>query len=186
MELAQQQAQKQVLSQGLRRSLEVLQLPQTELEGYLQEAVLSNPLLEMELPQDLHLPDPEGEPARALAEREADTWEASDSESAAVWDLPADSAWEGSAGEGFQELEGVSGRVFDMTVTLDPAACQNLEIRLGVEGRFYTSLQYLGQQGIAIRYTGGLVRITCGTPEENRAVLQEMAAYFAATPAEGE
>ena len=30
----------------------VLQLPQTELEGYLQEAVLSNPLLEMELPQD--------------------------------------------------------------------------------------------------------------------------------------
>ena len=46
--------------------------------------------------------------------------------------------------------------------------------------------QYLGQQGIAIRYTGGLVRITCGTPEENRAVLQVMAAYFAATPAEGE
>ena len=103
MELAQQQAQKQVLSQGLRRSLEVLQLPQTELEGYLQEAVLSNPLLEMELPQDLHLPDPEGEPARALAEREADTWEASDSESAAVWDLPADSAWEGSAGEDFTD-----------------------------------------------------------------------------------
>ena len=103
MELVQQQAQKQVLSQGLRRSLEVLQLPQTELEGYLQEAVLSNPLLEMELPQDLHLPDPEGEPARALAEREADTWEASDSESAAVWDLPADSAWEGSAGEDFTD-----------------------------------------------------------------------------------
>ena len=46
--------------------------------------------------------------------------------------------------------------------------------------------QYLGQQGVAIRYTGGLVRITCGTPEENRAVLQEMAAYFAATPAEEE
>ena len=45
--------------------------------------------------------------------------------------------------------------------------------------------QYLGQQGIAIRDTWGLVRITCGTPEENRAVLQEMAAYFAATPAEG-
>ena len=103
MELVQQQAQKQVLSQGLRRSLEVLQLPQTELEGYLQEAVLSNPLLEMELPQDMHLPDPEGEPARALAEREADTWEASDSESAAVWDLPADSAWEGSTGEDFTD-----------------------------------------------------------------------------------
>ena len=99
MELAQQQAQKQVLSQSLRRSLEVLQLPQTELEGYLQEAVLSNPLLEMELPQDARLPDPEQEPARAMAERESDTWESSDSESAAVWDLPA--AWEGSAGEDF-------------------------------------------------------------------------------------
>ena len=57
---------------------------------------------------------------------------------------------QGSAGEGFQELEGVSGRVFDMTVTLDPAACRNLEIRLGVEGRFYTSLQYLGQQGLFV------------------------------------
>lgn len=101
MELAQQQAQKQVLSQGLRRSLEVLRLPQTELESYLQEAALSNPLLDMELPQDARLPDPEGEPARAMAQRETDTWEASDSESAAVWDLPADSAWEGGPGEDF-------------------------------------------------------------------------------------
>ncbi len=99
MELVQQQAQKQVLNQSLRRSLEVLQLPQTELEHYLQEAALSNPLLELELPQDVRLPDPEQEPARALAEREADTWEASDSESAAVWDLPAGAVWEGRDGE---------------------------------------------------------------------------------------
>lgn len=43
--------------------------------------------------------------------------------------------------------------------------------------------QYLGQRGIAIRYTGGLVRITCGTTGENREVLKEIADYFAATPA---
>ncbi|MGI6255586.1 MAG: pyridoxal phosphate-dependent aminotransferase [Acutalibacter sp.] len=42
---------------------------------------------------------------------------------------------------------------------------------------------HMGEQGIAIRYTGGLVRITCGAPEENRAVLQELADYFAAVPA---
>lgn len=40
----------------------------------------------------------------------------------------------------------------------------------------------LGERGIAIRYTGGLVRITCGTPEENRAVLQALAENFAAAP----
>lgn len=105
MELTQQQAQKQVLSQGLRRSLEVLQLPTTELEAYLQEAALSNPLLELELPQDARLPDPEQEPARDRAQREADTWEASGSESAALWDLPAgDGAfggWEGAPPEDF-------------------------------------------------------------------------------------
>lgn len=104
MELTQQQAQKQVLSQGLRRSLEVLQLPTTELEAYLQEAALSNPLLELELPQDARLPDPEQEPARDRAQREADTWEASDSESAAVWDLPAGEetfGWESAPSEDF-------------------------------------------------------------------------------------
>lgn len=42
--------------------------------------------------------------------------------------------------------------------------------------------RHLGERGIAIRYTGGLVRITCGKPEENRRVLQELAAYFAAVP----
>ena len=40
-------------------------------------------------------------------------------------------------------------------------------------------LGYLARQGVAIRYTGGLVRITCGAPEENKIVLEEMAGYFA-------
>ena len=40
-------------------------------------------------------------------------------------------------------------------------------------------LGYLARQGVAIRYTGGLVRVTCGAPEENKIVLEEMAGYFA-------
>ena len=40
-------------------------------------------------------------------------------------------------------------------------------------------LAYLARQGVAIRYTGGLVRITCGAPEENKIALEEMAGYFA-------
>lgn len=40
-------------------------------------------------------------------------------------------------------------------------------------------LAYLARQGVAIRYTGGLVRVTCGASEENKIVLEEMAGYFA-------
>lgn len=40
-------------------------------------------------------------------------------------------------------------------------------------------LGYLARQGVAIRYTGGLVRVTCGAPEENKIALEEMAGYFA-------
>ena len=40
-------------------------------------------------------------------------------------------------------------------------------------------LGYMARQGVAIRYTGGLVRVTCGAPEENKIVLEEMAGYFA-------
>ena len=40
-------------------------------------------------------------------------------------------------------------------------------------------LAYLARQGVAIRYTGGLVRVTCGAPEENKIVLEEMTGYFA-------
>ena len=39
-------------------------------------------------------------------------------------------------------------------------------------------LRFLGERGVAIRYTGGLVRITCGTPEENRILLTELEAYW--------
>ena len=39
-------------------------------------------------------------------------------------------------------------------------------------------LHFLGERGVAIRYTGGLVRITCGTPEENRILLTELEAYW--------
>lgn len=46
--------------------------------------------------------------------------------------------------------------------------------------------RWLGQRGVAIRYTGGLVRITCGTAWENGEVLREMEEYFAASPADGE
>ena len=64
--------------------------------------------------------------------------------------------------------------------TLLPCATNFAAMKLpDGEGLF----RYLGERGIAIRYTGGLVRITCGTPEENRAVLEEMAQYFAAVPA---
>ena len=37
---------------------------------------------------------------------------------------------------------------------------------------------YLLDMGIAIRFTGGLVRITCGTESENRAVTDGVRAYF--------
>ena len=39
-------------------------------------------------------------------------------------------------------------------------------------------LRFLRERGVAIRYTGGLVRITCGTPEENRILLTELEAYW--------
>ena len=39
-------------------------------------------------------------------------------------------------------------------------------------------LHFLRERGVAIRYTGGLVRITCGTPEENRILLTELEAYW--------
>ena len=61
-----------------------------------------------------------------------------------------------------------------------PSATNFITLRMADGERLY---QYLGGQGIAIRYTGGLARITCGAPEENQAVLREMSSYFAATPA---
>ena len=48
--------QKLVLTQEMRQFLEVLQLPLPELREYVQEAELSNPLLEVEYPPDVPLP----------------------------------------------------------------------------------------------------------------------------------
>ncbi len=42
-------------------------------------------------------------------------------------------------------------------------------------------LDFLAQRGIAIRYTGGLVRVTCGKYGENQAFLQEMGAFLSQT-----
>ena len=56
MELVQRQEQKQVLSQSQRQSLEILQMPVLELQEFLQEKALENPLLE--LPEEVYLPDP--------------------------------------------------------------------------------------------------------------------------------
>lgn len=61
-----------------------------------------------------------------------------------------------------------------------PCATNFATLKLPDGERLY---RYFGERGIAIRYTGGLVRITCGTPEENQVVLEEMAQYFAAVPA---
>lgn len=38
--------------------------------------------------------------------------------------------------------------------------------------------QFLGERGIAVRYTGGLVRVTCGRPPENELFLEELTAYL--------
>ena len=38
--------------------------------------------------------------------------------------------------------------------------------------------QYLGEQGISVRFTSGLIRVTCGTEEENREVLQVLRNYL--------
>lgn len=38
--------------------------------------------------------------------------------------------------------------------------------------------QFLWEQGVAVRYTGGLLRVTCGKAEENRAFLTAFEQYF--------
>lgn len=43
-----------------------------------------------------------------------------------------------------------------------------------------TALEFLAQKGIAVRLTGGLLRITCGRPEENAALLEALEEYFSA------
>ena len=50
MELTQKQSQKLSMTAAMLQSLELLQLPVCELVSHLQDAALSNPLLEVELP----------------------------------------------------------------------------------------------------------------------------------------
>ena len=51
MELTQKQSQKLSMTAAMRQSLELLQLPVCELANRLQDAALSNPLLDVELPE---------------------------------------------------------------------------------------------------------------------------------------
>ena len=84
-----------------------------------------------------------------------------------------------------QLLQGIRalGEAFPGRFALLPCATNFATLRMADGEALY---HYLGEQGISIRYTGGLVRITCGTAGENQAVLTKMADYFAAVPAKGE
>ena len=57
MELTQKQSQRLSMTAAMRQSLELLQLPVCELAARLQDAALSNPLLEVELPAPETLPE---------------------------------------------------------------------------------------------------------------------------------
>ncbi|MDL2323875.1 RNA polymerase factor sigma-54 [Ruminococcaceae bacterium OttesenSCG-928-A16] len=81
----QRQIQQQILSQNMRQSLEMLQMPLAELQQYLQEAVLSNPLLDLDEGANQLVWEPSvAEPAPA--EQDEDRWEGSASESPAAWE----------------------------------------------------------------------------------------------------
>lgn len=72
---------------------------------------------------------------------------------------------------GLQEL----CRVFPNRFTLLPSATNFAALHM-VEGK--ELYRYLGEQGIAVRYTGGLVRITCGTSQENQVVLAKIREFL--------
>lgn len=114
----QQQVQKQILSQVQRQSLEILQMPLADLQAYLQEQVLSNPLVELELPAEVALPQFQ-EPEAELP-GEQDRWELADSESVAAWES-ARSSWEGSqdqAQEYLQQLPDLTAQQESLTDVL--------------------------------------------------------------------
>ena len=79
MQLEQKQtlSQKLVLTQAMRQSLDCLQLSAPELSEYVQEAALSNPLLDVQSPTyyETELPN-EAVPAERepLEVREAESW----------------------------------------------------------------------------------------------------------------
>ena len=72
---------------------------------------------------------------------------------------------------GLQEL----CRVFPNRFTLLPSATNFAALHMAEGKELY---QYLGEQGIAVRYTGGLVRITCGTSQENQVVLAKIREFL--------
>lgn len=95
--LGQKLEQRQVLSLSMRQSLAVLQLPLPELRDYLEEQLLSNPLLEMEGVNWEPLPTAEQEIVGSHSEQEAG-WEAETvtSPEEAVWRSRYDDVWEQS------------------------------------------------------------------------------------------
>ena len=65
--------------------------------------------------------------------------------------------------------------VFPNRFTLLPSATNFAALHMAEGKELY---QYLGEQGIAVRYTGGLVRITCGTSQENQVVLAKIREFL--------
>lgn len=96
MQLTQSQRpeQKQILTQAMRQSLEILQMPLPELGAYLQEQVLANPLLALDEPADAPArPEEHGQHSAESSpdtpdEAEGDRFESAASEAAALWDAP--------------------------------------------------------------------------------------------------
>ena len=97
LEQTQSLAQKLVLTQNMRQSLDCLQLSAPELSEYVQEVALSNPLLDVQAPTyyETQLPSEAVPSEREAPEiREADAWQSfspaagGDSLSRARKDLP--------------------------------------------------------------------------------------------------
>lgn len=78
LEQTQSLAQKLVLTQNMRQSLDCLQLSAPELSEYVQEIALSNPLLDVQAPTyyETQLPSESAQPEREATEvRESDAWQ---------------------------------------------------------------------------------------------------------------
>ncbi len=73
--------------------------------------------------------------------------------------------------EGLEELQAHTPGRFDLL------PCQTNFVAL-VTPEAEKIYQYLWDHGVAVRLTGGVLRITCGAPEENRQLLEGLTAYF--------
>ena len=67
------------------------------------------------------------------------------------------------------------GREFPNCFTVFGGSTNFVTLVLEEPERLY---QYLGEQGISVRFTSGLIRVTCGTEEENREFLQVLRNYL--------